>query len=299
MRTTLRLVSSVVLGVTVLLFTSTQAYAGQVPRGEFDANVVYGEDNRKDWYDSPDAGLRELALSTVALVETRNIGATADGLTEIKGKHYGKTNQLCADEKFYDQTAAAFCSGFLVGPNKIVTAGHCVATEVDCARTNFVFGYAVKSVGELPTHVASGEVYKCAKVVHSQAEGKGADYAIIELDREVVGHTPLNLRKEGNALTGDELVVIGHPAGLPSKIADGAVVRTEAKNGFFVANLDTYGGNSGSAVFNTRTKEVEGILVRGETDYVWKDGCVRSKVCASNECRGEDVTAIANVLNYL
>ncbi|MEK7233144.1 MAG: S46 family peptidase [Elusimicrobiota bacterium] len=35
--------------------------------------------------------------------------------------------------------------------------------------------------------------------------------------------------------------------------------------GFFVANLDTYGGNSGSAVFNVETNLVEGILLRSES----------------------------------
>jgi hypothetical protein len=64
-----------------------------------------------------------------------------------------------------------------------------------------------------------------------------------------------------------------------------------------VANLDTYGGNSGSPVFNHRTGEVEGILVRGENDYVYDpgQGCQVSNRCASDVCRGEDVTYITNV----
>ncbi len=34
-----------------------------------------------------------------------------------------------------------------------------------------------------------------------------------------------------------------------------------------ICNLDTYGGNSGSAVFNKDGTIVEGILVRGARDY--------------------------------
>lgn len=36
------------------------------------------------------------------------------------------------------------------------------------------------------------------------------------------------------------------PAGLPTKIAGGATMRDASPNGYYVANLDTYGGNSGS-----------------------------------------------------
>ncbi|MFN8369647.1 MAG: S46 family peptidase [Bacteriovoracaceae bacterium] len=85
--------------------------------------------------------------------------------------------------------------------------------------------------------------------------------------------------------------------GLPTKISDGANVRTNNNPKYFVANLDTYGGNSGSAVFNTKTGEVEGILVRGENDYVYDSaqGCRVSNKCTNAGCRGEDVTRITNI----
>ena len=57
-----------------------------------------------------------------------------------------------------------------------------------------------------------------------------------------------------------------------------------------MANLDTYGGNSGSPVFNAQNNKVEGILVRGETDFVSNGQCNVSLVCPSTGCRGEDVT---------
>ena len=59
---------------------------------------------------------------------------------------------------------------------------------------------------------------------------------------------------------------------------------------FFVANLDTYGGNSGSPVFNAASYKVEGILVRGENDFVTNGTCYVSLVCPTTGCRGEDVT---------
>ena len=72
-------------------------------------------------------------------------------------------------------------------------------------------------------------------------------------------------------------------------------MRNINKPGYFVANLDTYGGNSGSAVFNAKTGVIEGILVRGENDYVYKGNCRVSNVCASDGCRGEDVTKLSAI----
>ena len=64
---------------------------------------------------------------------------------------------------------------------------------------------------------------------------------------------------------------------------------------FFNANLDTYGGNSGSAVFNASTGEVEGILVRGATDYVRNGSCQVSNRIGNNSGSGESVTKITNI----
>jgi hypothetical protein len=47
------------------------------------------------------------------------------------------------------------------------------------------------------------------------------------------------------------------------------------------------------------TKEVEGILVRGEEDFVSQGNCMISKRCANDGCRGEDVTRISAVLPFL
>ncbi len=93
--------------------------------------------------------------------------------------------------------------------------------------------------------------------------------------------------------------MIGHPVGLPTKFAGEAVVRSNQQSAFFVANLDTYGGNSGSPVFNSDTHEVEGILVRGETDFVPQGGCNVSLVCPTSGCRGEDCTRTTEFSNLV
>lgn len=299
MRTGWQGISVLVLVAAALLPSTGEAAKSSSRSFSWGPTVIYGEDNRLDLFQVTNERHLALADSTVALVKSEDIKDKGDGSSELVGPIFGERMNLCASEPFIKQTMAAFCSGFLVDDETIVTAGHCVEGPEDCEQTKFVFGYAIKSADAPHAIAKNEEIYSCAKVVHTEVNGGGADFAVIKLDRKVLNHKSLELRKEGSLATGDELVVIGHPSGLPTKVAAGAAVRS-LDSGFFVANLDTYGGNSGSAVFNDKDGKVEGILVRGENDFINSpEGCIVSNRCASNECRGEDVTLISTVLPYL
>ena len=70
-------------------------------------------------------------------------------------------------------------------------------------------------------------------------------------------------------------------------------MRNNSPKTFFRANLDTYGGNSGSPVFNSDTHQIEGLLVRGETDFVMlgpPNNCNVSTVFPDTGGDGEDCT---------
>jgi V8-like Glu-specific endopeptidase len=187
------------------------------------------------------------------------------------------------------------CSGFLVGPDLLVTAGHCIKNDFACKDNFWVFDFRAELTGTSKApYFDSESVYRCKKVIAQKLVGTGADYALIQLDRKVRDREPLKVRTEGKVKDGKEIVVIGHPSGLPTIIAGGAIVRKNTNPDFFQSNLDTFGGNSGSAVFNAETGLVEGILVRGETDYRWdaEAKCRRVFQCDNDKCRGEDVTRI-------
>ena len=257
--------------------------------------VVYGEDNRADVYETRNELFLRLARSTAAMIPNTSLRSTGSGM-QIAGRTMAQRG-FCATERFSDQPTAAMCSGFLVAPNLLVTAGHCIQSAANCAANKWVFDYKMTDARTAPSMMASENVYSCKRVISTVLEGgNGNDYAIIELDRAVVGRAPLAVRKTGRVAVGTEIVVIGHPTGLPTKVTDGAKVRSLSSQ-YFVANLDTYGGNSGSAVFNAKTGVVEGILVRGENDYVTQAGCKATNYCPENGCRGEDVTFITNVPN--
>lgn len=260
--------------------------------------VIYGDDDRIDIWQAKDARLRSLADSTVALFQGGDVTLSGENAV-LTTENYGERMGLCKTEPFYEQPMGAFCSGSLVAPDVIMTAGHCVTSQDNCAGIKFVFGFAVKEKGANPSSVPAKDVYGCKELLGREQVGDGADWALVRLDRPVTGHKPLKLNKAGGISAGTPVVVIGHPAGLPTKIAGGAKVRDASKPGFFVANLDTYGGNSGSAVFNGTTGLVEGILVRGEQDYVYNGSCRVSNKCPSDGCRGEDVTKVDNVADKL
>ena len=132
--------------------------------------------------------------------------------------------------------------------------------------------------------IDASQIYYCNGVVASEITE--SDWALVKLDRVVSDHVPLSIRTEGKVADGEDLVVIGHPVGLPRKYAGGATVQDNSESVYFQANLDTYGGNSGSAVVNANTYVVEGILDRGNPDFVQDGACDRSSVCPDSGCPG-------------
>lgn len=266
-----------------------------------EGRVIYGDDNRLDVYQVESEAIRMISESTAAMISTSKLSKLVDGKYKIQLGSYSQRYDLCQDEPFYNQPTAASCSGFLVGEDLLVTAGHCIRSSSDCDSQSFVFGFKMIDSNTSVSLVSENQVYKCKSII-KQSATLSKDYALIRLDRKVAGYQPLKIRREGRLNVGDAIIVIGHPAGLPTKVAGGANVRSwSSDNAYFQSNLDTYGGNSGSAVFNASTFEVEGILVRGATDYVYDSNrqCRMSNVCSNEGCRGEDVTSIALIANQI
>ncbi|MBC7372199.1 MAG: trypsin-like peptidase domain-containing protein [Bdellovibrionaceae bacterium] len=164
-----------------------------------DERVIYGSDDRKNVYEVASSAVRKAAESTVALILSTSLRSQSALSFLLPPDSYGDSQSLC--------------SGSLVGPNLILTAGHCVTSVSDCASVRFVFGYAVRQPNAFPLSSPSSEVYFCKRIVTRMQEVAGADYALIELDRKVTGHTPLKIQRSGAVKVGDSLTVIGHPSG--------------------------------------------------------------------------------------
>ena len=260
--------------------------------------VIYGVDNRIEAFQVPAGADRDDVESVVALFDVADVLDNGNGTSTLRTQNFGTSRNLCPSEPFRDQPIGAFCSGFLVGPDLVATAGHC-ASAANVTDIRFVFGFRMLDATNAETIINNGEVYRGASIVDRQEIGNGADWALVRLDRPVSNHRIAAIRRGGKVPNGQAVHVIGHPVGLPVKFAGGAAVRDNNPAAFFVANLDTYGGNSGSPVFNSDTHEVEGILVRGETDFVTQGTCRVSMVCPDTGCRGEDVTRATEFANLI
>lgn len=242
--------------------------------------IVYGQDGRRELYvlgntpsDTTDDALRTSARAVAAIIPSIRISAG-----EVSSPSVAEREQVCEDERFSEQPAAATCSAVLIADDLVLTAGHCVRDAADCQSQSFVFDYAYKSAegGLLPL-----QVYACRALLVRADEPlphtPWRDYAIIALTEPVVDRAPVMVRSR--ALSDDEaLHVISATGGAPLKIASDSRVldpRT-AQSDYFTLQSDAFVGSSGGPVFD-RQGLLAGVLVRGGDDYVWDEaaGCRR------------------------
>ncbi|MBU2572843.1 MAG: serine protease [Elusimicrobia bacterium] len=269
---------------------------------------IYGDDDRQDVADS-DAKMQALSSSAVALFleSSLSTGAKTGSYSLPAGAGtLGSNRGMAPGQRFTDQVQGAYCSGALVGDDLIFTAGHCLKESIignfDCAKDKLVFGFAVtKKDGSAPTEFAKKDVYGCKQIVSWKLDAKTkTDYAVLKLDRKVEGRVPLAINRGDDLKVGDKLFVIGYPDGLPIKVAGGAKVRSlPAGAPYFFTDLDTFHGNSGSPVFNAKTFRIEGILVRGDNDYVNTSSGTKTDIFPQELGAGEEVTKISEIKNLL
>ncbi len=232
-----------------------------------DSKIIFGDDDRIDVYQETDPQRLQWAASVCALAYATDLSERSDGTFVLNPSAYTYAGYpMCAEEPFAKQPLGAFCTGFMVGTDLIATAGHCIDTP-DLVGTKFIFGFAMADETTPVLAFQSNQVYTGIEIVGRKLEGDD-DYAIVRVDRPITAPkaTPLPIREKGAVEVGENIGIIGHPRGLPMKIAFGAetkVSENDANAVYFKCNPDGYGGNSGSPVFNANTGEVEGILVRG------------------------------------
>jgi hypothetical protein len=288
------------VGVTARFRDMSDLSSAELARMAQDSQrVVYGVDNRKDLFEVTSAKVRRAADAVAALVKKADLKPDGHGKWTLRTTSYRTEYKLCSSETFSAQPLGCFCSGFLVRPDVVATAGHCVEDKADLAQMRFVFGFRMKNADTVNTTFGEDDFYEGVEVIGRKLTDTRTDWALVRLDRPVVGRSPVSFRTAGKISADQTLFVIGHPCGLPLKCADGARVRDNSPKPFFVANLDTYGGNSGSPVFNAKNYDVEGILVRGENDFVKTGTCNVSLVCPTTGCRGEDVTRASEWVSVL
>ncbi len=258
--------------------------------------VIYGNDDREDIVNVVDNMLVEKSRSVAGMFGTNSLSVLANGDYKVVGQTLQQRG-WCSSERFSNQITSSKCTGFLIGSDILVTAGHCITKSGDCRNNLWAFDYKLPDANATTTIIPKNSVYKCSSIISRvQSSTTKDDYAVIRLNRRVTDRQPLEYRRTGKIADGNSIVMIGMPKGLPMKIAGGANVRSNTQTKYFVANTDSYAGNSGSPIFDALTGVVEGILVRGESDSVTTSaGCNVSRICSNTGCAGEDITRITNI----
>jgi V8-like Glu-specific endopeptidase len=261
--------------------------------------VIFGNDDRH--VITSRSPIETLAQATAIAVLNTNYSVHSSGLFDLQ---VGSLDVLCKDEPLAHEPSLSYsCTGFLVAPNLLVTAGHCVyavnsphqelnhESGLACAAFDWYFGFEAKVDGTVQTTgIAANQLYHCKQIIYAvqQEASPYLDYALIELDRPVANVSPLKMTDDklsaGRTLfVGSSVSMIGHPFGTPRKYTDhGHVVLNNSTRSSFITNLDAFEGNSGSPVLDA-TNSVVGILVGGTPSantYVdAKNKCERFNRC--------------------
>lgn len=241
--------------------------------------LIYDSDSRCDVMDCASQEFAEIALhSTVAIVSRSKLSIAA-GEVEYNQPTLRESLEFCDGElRFEKQPTLADCSGVLIGPDLVLTGGHCVDDQAQCEQNYFVFGYAMLEDGM--RKLTANDLFECRELVSrelSDMDSFGSyDHAVVRLDRAVdETRRPVAISSKAVAV-GESVILVGNGAGLPTKIdLDGRVVDGRATHGdYFTAQIDNFERGSGSPVFNANG-HLTGIAVRGGVDYDTRDLCFR------------------------
>jgi V8-like Glu-specific endopeptidase len=277
---------------------------------------LYTPESRKNLWEIDDDVVTQQAIASVALFRSSDFDATPEGTQRLHAKTFKDVMLLCPDERFANELQGAFCSGLLVTNDTVLTAGHCVnELQKDShiptlADIRFVFGFSVDSSASPGRGEFSKQQFYRAKapagnhtsITDSTLSGKASsatreDWALIKLEAPVPPDVadPITNAAHVKIANGTDVYALGFPSGIPLKYATAAQVSANASKFYFMTNLNTFDGNSGSGVFSGYTNDLVGILTSGEPqDFYWDSeaACSRPYYCSRNGCTGEAVTRI-------
>ncbi len=262
--------------------------------------AIYGIDHRRD-ISSTGAVWRQAAQAVAVVLPSLYLMELDENHyfhDEYDQRPYGETVGLCKDEKFVDQKSFGHCTAFLIHPNIVVSAGHCMLPTGSvenqahsyCENFSFWFGYndLTRPIHALGAIIPKKDVAHCKRVIYAEnnqktePEDNPIDFAIYELDKPVTHIQPLNVSLK-ELRRGQTVATIGHPQGLPAKYS-GLSRLLQNYDTTLSAFMDTLSGNSGGPAFNSKG-DVVGILISGHQHDTYKDKkerCHRLNRCSDN-----------------
>ena len=95
---------------------------------------------------------------------------------------YGKDIEISEEVRFLDQPAIGSCTGFLIAPDILVTAGHCINSLEEANQFVWVFDYTSESefINNRKLQFKKENIYEVAQVITSILDDND-DYAVLKL----------------------------------------------------------------------------------------------------------------------
>lgn len=236
--------------------------------------------------------IRKTCESVAMVVDRQNITLISPGKYQLTNTMTLKDrHRLCDGEAFANQLIGGTGTAFVIGENTMVTAAHVFNRPLK--HYAIVFGYRVlNALGTAETGFNIQDVFFPTEIVAIRHDLDLVSFKVDKpLEREaLIWEKSATLKKR------TEIYMVGHPMGLPQKVALNASITNGDPASCFYTSLDAYQGNSGSPVFNFETNKVIGVLVSGMTDFEQRGDCYKSTICREGDCSGEKAVRIEQFL---
>lgn len=186
-----------------------------------------------------------------------------------------------------------WCTGTLIGPDRVLTAGHCFepqdgsdgssdfttpfardadrnavpAKEDQLARLQIIrIGFQVNAetrANRVP------RIFTIERLVERKFDPAGVDYAIVEVAADQAGRLPGDIISPAKiaahaVVAGEKLAIIQHPGGLPKKVGAGTA-SSRVEPFLYYDNIDTLGASSGAGV-RDENGDIVGVHIRGDCE---------------------------------